>query len=733
PEQFKGGGEDLDGRADLHALGLILYELSSGQHPYLADDIPKVLQKVLNDEPRRLALLNPQLSPFFEEVVHTLLAKERKKRFDSASKLLSVLVEGERSTWWGRRAQAIRAETKRPLRRIRIPRETAVYGREDELSKLSSLYDKAKEGDGQVVLIEGEAGIGKTRLVDELVGRLQQDGEDLNFLFGSYPPGGAATAAGAWSTAYREHFGAEGLEETLADYLTVTPVLIPAFAALLRGEPPPEGKEPLTKDSIQTVFVHATRALAGERPTVVLIEDLHFAPEEGRAMVASLALAVPEHRILLVGTARPGLPEEWTANLERLEHAAHHSLHRLGPKDLAHLLRDAFHSERLAHELGVKIGEKSDGNPFFVFEIIRGLREGQFITRKPDGTWVSTQVIEDIEVPSSVLDLVNARVANLSEEERDLLDLACCCGFQFDPVLVGEAARVGRIPALKRFAQIERKHRLVRAAGSSYVFDHHQVQEALYRSLADPLRQEYHAAIGDALLIRHPEPDGAVAVDLCEHFLKGGEGEKALPQLDAALDHLEKGYLNDQAVALADLAFVVEGLLTGTQRAEVLLRKAAWLNLLGRRRSQQSAVEEAMALAEEEGDSRLRARAHRAVGNCHHAQARYREAEDEFRLSRDLSSAVKDVDSQAAAIINLGMARRQLGHLEEARDLLEQGIVLARECGNRRWEANATGGLGVVFLRQCRYEEARAQNEKHLALAREIGDRHGEANATGSL
>ncbi|MHC4861421.1 MAG: serine/threonine-protein kinase, partial [Planctomycetota bacterium] len=284
PEQFRKGGEDVDGRADLHALGLILYELSSGDHPYLADDMAKVLRKVLDEDPRRLSVLNPQLSPFFEEVVHTLLAKDRDKRFGSATDLLKVLDEGERSTWWGRRARAIRAETRRPLRRIRIPRETAVYGREEELAKLGALYERAKGGDGQVVLVGGEAGIGKTRLVDELVGRLQQDGEDLNFLFGSYPPGGAATAEGAWSTAYREHFGSEGLEETLADYLTVTPILIPAFAALLRGEPSPEGREPLTKDSIQTVFVHATRALARERPTVVLIEDLHFAPEEGRAL-----------------------------------------------------------------------------------------------------------------------------------------------------------------------------------------------------------------------------------------------------------------------------------------------------------------------------------------------------------------------------------------------------------------------------------------------------------------
>ncbi|MHC4934145.1 MAG: serine/threonine protein kinase, partial [Planctomycetota bacterium] len=128
-EQLKGVSEDLDGRADLHALGLILYELSSGTHPYLADDLSQVLQRMLSDTPLRLGELNPQLSAYFEEVVHTLIEKDRERRFGSAEDLVRVLEAGEESTWWRSRAHTIRTETERPLRRIRIPRETAVHGR----------------------------------------------------------------------------------------------------------------------------------------------------------------------------------------------------------------------------------------------------------------------------------------------------------------------------------------------------------------------------------------------------------------------------------------------------------------------------------------------------------------------------------------------------------------------------------------------------------------------------
>ena len=84
-------------------------------------------------------------------------------------------------------------------------------------------------------------------------------------------------------------------------------------------------------------------------------------------------------------------------SLDRLEQSTLLRLARLGPKDLVRLLKDAFQSEHLAHELGAKIGEKSDGNPFFVFEIIRGLKEGQFLAQGPDGSWHTTRIIRDIQ------------------------------------------------------------------------------------------------------------------------------------------------------------------------------------------------------------------------------------------------------------------------------------------------------------------------------------------------
>ena len=722
PEQFL--GKTPDARADYYSLGLVLYELATGRAVFAGDNLPMIVHSRLHETPRPVAELNPQLSPFFEEVVAALLLRDPQDRLD--------FLPEEESAWWRDRARQIRAATRRPLRRIRIPRETSLHGRDGELDRLRSLYRRASDGEGQVLLIEGEAGIGKTRLVDELIGHLQSDGEDLNFLFGGYPPGGAATAAGAWSTAYREQFGSENLAQTLAEYLTVTPSLVPAAAALLRGEPPPAGSEPLTKDSIQTVFVHATRALAAERPTVVLIEDLHFAPEEGRALLAALALAVPEHRILLIATTRPGLSKEWVSNLDRLEHVRQMTLGRLGPRDVGALLIDAFRSERLAEELALPIATKSDGNPFFVFEIIRGLREDERIAQRDDGSWVSTQAIREIQIPSSVRELVEARIAELDDAQRELLDVAACCGFEFDPLLVGDVLGLADIPLLRRLGRLENPHRIVRSAGMRYVFDHHQVQEALYEAQSGLLRQRYHAAIGEALERRAGDAtDGATAVELCEQFLKGGRGEPALRYLDGALEHLTSCYRNDQAAGLAKRALEIPGLLGGTRRAEVLLSLAARVHRLRRPEEEEAALKEALALAEEDGDPRLRARAHLAVGVFRTSVARFEAATEALELARDLAQGSGDRKTEMQAVGNLGNLCLYLGRSEEGRQQIQLVLDLARESGDRMSEGIALSNLGTLLWSLGRYEEAQERLRASLAIADELGDRVGVGRTTG--
>jgi tetratricopeptide (TPR) repeat protein len=728
PEQF---GGKYDARADLYALGVVLYELATGTHPFAGDDPVRIMGRHLNEEPRPAGELNPQLSAFFEELLKTLLAKDPPKRIPSAAALLRILEEGEGGDWWAARARAVRTATRRPLRRPRIPRETVLIGREDEILRLRAAYDRAKAGEGQIVLVEGEAGIGKTRLCDEFVAGLAAEGEEIHYLFGAYLPGEAATASGAFSTAYREHLGAEGA----ATYLAGVPLLIPAFTALLRGEPAPAGAVPLTKDSLQAAFVEATRALAAEKPTVLLIDDLQFAPAEGRALLMSLAIAAPQHRILLLVTARPGIvPDAWTAELEKLPYASRIHLPRLGAKHLARLLVDAFHSEQLAEELGFKIARKSDGNPFFVFEIIRSLREGKLLKRRDDGTWFRTGVIEGISIPSSVRDLIQARMAELDAPDRDLLEAAACCGFEFDPTLVAEALSKDLLGALRRFGQIERRHRLIRSAGRRCVFDHHQVQETLYGGLLAQLKEQYHLALGDALERRmQGGPGGPDATALSEHFLKSADARRAKPYLSKALSHLERDYGADAPANIARLALEAPDLLAGRERVEMLLRFARNLDLSGKREEQRAALDEALKIAKGLSDAALGANVICRTGSFLLHTGRFEEARRCFDEALDLAGKAGDRACECVCCGGIGMLLSDTGRPLEALPWHERQLAIARETGNRASEANAINNIGNVHRGLHRLAEASADYERSLALARETNDRDAEAIALGNL
>ncbi len=771
PEQLDRADNATDGRADLYALGIVLYELATGQHPYRRDDARTVIRGVLEAEPRRAGDVNPQISPFFEEVVHTLIAKDPAERFASARDLVEVLGEGDEGPWWASRAQGIRLRTKQPLRRIRIPRETVLCGRDTELAQLREAYEAARHGEGRVVLIEGEAGIGKTRLVDEFAARLRQEGAEFSFLFGSHAPGGAGMSAGAFSEAFGEHFGRSGS----ASYLRNVPLLAPAFDALLRREPAPTGALELTSESLTSCFVHVTHNVAAERTMILLIDDLHFASEESRSLFLQLAAAAAGHRVLMIGTMRPGVPDAWVANCTRMDQTTQIRLGRLGAKDLTELLVDAFQSQRLAEELGFRIAHKSDGNPFFVFEIIRGLREGQLISRRPDGTWFRTNVIDEIQVPSTVTDLVQARLQDLSEEERELLDVASCVGFSFDPELVGRVAGMAMIPALRSFGRIESRHRLVRSAGADLVFDHHQVQETLYAALLERLRTRYHAAIAEALEAKHPDDErraGALSVELCGHFLKGARGARALRYLPVALKHLEANFLNEQAVELADRALAVPRLLTGAARRDVLLEKNARLDLMGRREAQEEVLQEARALVDESDPASVLT-VERAAAQLALATARYPSAQERFERCLALARELGDPRREAEATGNLGTVRFFLGQFEEARADAERHLEMAsrvgdvqgqiqaerfviasltrlgrneeaqaripamleraEQSGDPHLEAQALGAASFAIVSRGRYEEARAYVERGLEVARSIGFRRGEAVATGNL
>jgi len=729
PEQLSGGA--VGPTSDLYSLGVTLLELATGEHPFRRDDAGAVIRAHLQDVPRRAHDVNPDVSSFLSEVIATLAAKDPAQRFASAEALRGVLADGERSSWWGEREKLLR-RTERHLPRVSVRRDTALHGREAELAALRAAWTDAKDGKGRVVLLEGEAGIGKTRLVDAFVTECAVD--DPHVLYGSYPPSGGL---GGVSDAILGKFGSANLEEPVRPYLRVTPALVPGFAALIRHEPPPAGAEPLAGDALHAVVCHLLRALAAEKPTLWIVDDLHFATHESRALVLSMARAVGPHRALLVLTARPGVAEEDLANLGRLDEFRRMALSRLGARDVIELLRDAFKSESLAEKLGGKIAYKSDGVPYFVFEVLRGLKENRFLEQQADGTVVQTRAISEIEVPSTVRDLIVGRIKDLTESQRAMLDVGAVMGISFDAGLVAAVLEEKKVRVLRELAEIERRLGIVRGESGACRFDQSQIQEVLYGELMPDLRSEYHALLADAYAEREEidaaKATGDQALFMATNHLRGSRPKAAAPYLAAALDHLERMHRMEALLDVATRAIEARGVVEGEVRVATMLRRATSLTALARHDEALEVLEGARAAARKLDAPALEIRVAVRLGAELGRRTRHADAETTLRNAVERARSLGDRPLEASSLDALGSLYWPIGRLGDARAAYEASLVIARALNDAALEAGSAAGLAIVHQFLGNRREERELRERVVAFARERRTRVSEAAQSNNL
>ena len=396
PEQLKGAGTTVDGRADLFALGTLLYELVSGTHPFRADDITSTLARIERHEPPAVDLVSMHVSPYLSTLIDWLIAKRPDERAGSAQAVLAALDEGEGGEWWKQRRAERDAAVLR--RRIRVGRDTSVHGRDFELSALVEAFDEAAAGQGGVVLLRGEAGIGKTRVLDEFVANLRRTDRPHVFLYGAHAPGVGASENGL-RDAFRSHLERAGERDRIASGLADRPGVHAAFFDFVDGA---RSSKTIDEAVLASSLVAATRLIAEIAPVVFVVDDLHFAGAAGCALVASVAAVTRSDPVLLVATTRPNVPEDWIGDLVQGGRAKQIGLRRLGAKDLAALLREGFRSERLATELALKVAEKTDGNPYFVVEVVRALRDRGLVASQSAARSTANALLVEIEVPPTV-------------------------------------------------------------------------------------------------------------------------------------------------------------------------------------------------------------------------------------------------------------------------------------------------------------------------------------------
>lgn len=774
PEQVD--SRELTFATDLYSLGVTLYEAATGTNPFAEGHYLAVLQRHLTHVPRRAGQLNPHLSPFFEELLATLLEKNPEKRLGSAGELAEVLEAGESSPWWREREATLRAAGSALPVRLHGLRESPFVGRQSELDLLRSFWSEACASRGSVVLLEGEAGLGKSRLVEELVRELARENEHLQVLYGYYIPGAVGVPAGALAHALLRHFGTARLEAELLERVPVMAAVVPQVAALFTGDSSAPAASPPSPEAVQEVFSRVAVSLADERPTLWVVEDLHHATADDRSQLLALARAARDRRLMVVATTRPGLPAGEISSVTRLEHARHVQLGPLADDDIASLIQRHVLWRAIAEEVGARVARKADGHPYFALEILRDLRTRGLLAPPAPG---SGHRIASIEVPSTVRELLLGRLAELPTEHRKVLDLAAVQGFEIDVDLLARVRNQPRLRVLEILAEIERNHRLVHATGGGFRFDHHLLQETIYEAMLPALRREHHKAFASGFAARQKSENGpappAADIFLAQHFLRGEDAEHALPHVLPALDHLGRLYQHEALLELAEMALGALRDAHPRTACDVLLRQARAYEIVGMRNELRTAAVEAFDIAERLGDAERRiqtglrlaaadlasgalAAARERLGACLEAAAaadKRRLLADGLLLSGSLELVRGDMPASRWAYDRLAEVAQQLGdrqlegqalarsanvmlsagHHVEATQRLQAGVSVFRETGARQDEALAMAILGVAYRHghRCRYDQARQHLVASLSACREIAYRHGELLALTNL
>lgn len=514
PEVIRGG--PVDARADLYALGCMLYEMVTGTRPFAAFTTAAVLRGHLELVPRPPSELVPDLPPALDELVLRLLEKVPARRLGHADDVARVL-EALGAPALPQEGPPARDYLYRP----------GLVGRAGPLAALDEQLVRSRGRRGGLVVIVGESGVGKTRLVNELASRAAARG--VTVLDGEASAVGPR-ALGALRRpllALVDRCRARGPAEAARIFGPRAAILLP-FApelATLEGLPLLVEPAPLASDAGRLRVVRAlaeTLAAAASEPLLLVVDDLQWADGLTLDLLAYLARDVlPRTSLLVLATERR---EETSEALERLR--ALGTTVALDRLDREHV--HALVAEMLANEsptaLVELVARHSEGNPFFVAEYLRDALEAGLLRRDAAGAWQLDAPTNDLvlPLPSALRELVGRRLSALSSDARGLVDRACVMGRAVELAWLTRLAPPSDERALfAALDELEGRHVLLEGADGRLHFTHDKLREVAYEALAPDVRRALHRAVAEALPA--DELDA-----LAHHWSRAGDARRAV-------------------------------------------------------------------------------------------------------------------------------------------------------------------------------------------------------------
>jgi class 3 adenylate cyclase/predicted ATPase len=569
---------------------------------------------------------------------------------------------------------------------------TPLVGREHELGLLLDRFEQAREGEGQVVLLAGEPGIGKSRLAHALFEAL---GRELHTRLRYYcSPYHTASAlhpvieqlerAAVFATDDPAERKLDKLEALLSEGTNEVAAVAPLFAALL-GLPVdryPTLDLPAQRQRERTIqaMVDQLAGLAGRRPLVLMLEDAHWLDPTTTELFERVIAQVQTLPALVLITFRPEFQPSWTS----YPHITALTLNRLGRRHSAEMIAVITGGKPLPDEVLAQIWTKTEGVPLFVEELTKAVLESGLLEDRNDHFALAGPP-RPLAIPATLQDSLMARLDRLASV-KEVAQIGAVIGREFPYPLLAAVSPLDQLAlqdALSELAAAELIFRRGTIPDATYSFKHVFVQDAAYDSLVKSRRQQLHARIARVLEARFPDKVASQPELVAAHYRASGLTEEAIAYWQKAGQLAIEHSAAAEAVSHLEQALDLLGELPlGQERQarELELRVAMGAALIAAKGyaapETVAAYARACELCAEIDDTQRLVRAHYGQAVVHMLCA---EHEPALRVAQSLLGQVVDHHDPALVLMGhriVGAAFFHLGQFDAAREHLERAITL---------------------------------------------------------